>query len=206
MYRSYIKVLLEKCVVNLKGSVYRLNMYVKGGDETVMSIERIIEEYGDYLLRVAYVYVKNKETAEDIVQDVFIAFYEKQHQYKEQASLKTYLVKMTVNRCHDYFRSWRYKRVVLFEKVTGKSSEETPEAFVMQNEQSTDLLAVLLTLSLAYREVIILYYYEEMSTVEIAKVLNCPESTVRTRLQRARKQLKNKMVDVEWEELSYESN
>lgn len=50
--------------------------------EVVTEIEEIIAEHGDYLLRVAYLYVKNNSTAEDIVQDVFIAFYEKQDQYR----------------------------------------------------------------------------------------------------------------------------
>ncbi|XRD26516.1 sigma-70 family RNA polymerase sigma factor [Lysinibacillus fusiformis] len=84
----------------------------------MMDIEQVIEEHGDYLLKVAYLYVKNKATAEDIVQDVFIAFYQKQEQFRQQASLRTYLVKMTVNRSHDYLRSWKSKRLTLFEKIS----------------------------------------------------------------------------------------
>ena len=170
----------------------------------VTSIEQVIEAYGDYLLRVAYVYVKNKETAEDIVQEVFITYYEKHAQFRYESSLKTYLVKMTVNRCHDYLRSWRHKRIVLFEKVTGKQTNETPEKVYVEQVQQTNLLAVLLTLSLPYREVIVLYYYEELSTVAIAKMLNCSESTIRSRLQRARRQLKNRMNADDWEAFSHE--
>lgn len=172
----------------------------------MINIEKVIEEYGDYLLRVAYLYVKNEATAEDIVQDVFIIFYEKQQQYRGDASLKTYLVRMTVNRCRDHLRSWRHKRVVLFEKMTGRHTSETPEQKLVEKIETGDLVEVLFTLSLTYREIIILYYYEEMSTVAIAKLLNCPESTVRTRLQRARKQLKNRMIDYEWEVFHDESN
>jgi len=80
-----------------------------------MDIEKIIAEHGDYLLKVAYLYVKNEATAEDIVQDVFIAFYQKQEQFRQESSLRTYLVKMTVNRSHDYLRSWKSKRLTLFE-------------------------------------------------------------------------------------------
>src|SRR5699024_1807053 len=170
----------------------------------VTSIEQVIEAYGDYLLRVAYVYVKNKETAEDIVQEVFITYYEKHAQFRHESSLKTYLVKMTVNRCHDYLRSWRHKRIVLFEKVTGKQTNETPEKVYVEQVEQTNLLAVLLTLSLPYREVIVLYYYEELSTVAIAKMLNCSESTIRSRLQRARRQLKNRMNADNWEAFSHE--
>ena len=61
------------------------------------------------------------------------------------------------------------------------------------------------TLSITYREVQILYYFEDMTTVEIAELLECPEATVRTRLRRARKQLANCMIDYEWEELRHES-
>lgn len=174
--------------------------------ERVVAIETIIEEYGDYLLRVAYVYVKNETTAEDLVQDVFISFYEKQVQYRGEASLKTYLVRMTVNRCHDYLRSWKHKRIVLFEKITGKPSHMTPERQLIEMTEKRDLIDVLFTLSVLYREVILLYYYEEMSTVDIAKLLKCPESTVRTRLQRARKQLKTRMIDYDWEVFNDESD
>lgn len=168
-------------------------------------IEEIITEHGDYLLRVAYLYVKNRATAEDVVQDVFIAFYQKREQYRGDASLRTYLVKMTVNRSHDYLRSWKNKRMVLFEKVTGKSTNHTPERAMLQKAEKQELVEALFTLSITYREVLILYYFEEMTTVEIAKLLDCPEATVRTRLRRARKQLENRMIDYEWEELRHES-
>jgi RNA polymerase sigma factor (sigma-70 family) len=171
----------------------------------VVEIEEIITEHGDYLLRVAYLYVKNSATAEDIVQDVFIAFYEKQDQYRGEASLRTYLVKMTVNRSHDYLRSWKNKRIMLIEKVTGKVTRHSPERAMLEKVEKRELVDALFTLSVAYREVLILYYFEEMTTVEIAKLLVCPEATIRTRLQRARKQLGNRINDYEWEELRHES-
>ncbi|WP_415579358.1 sigma-70 family RNA polymerase sigma factor [Filibacter tadaridae] len=173
--------------------------------EVVAEIEEVIDEHGDYLLRVAYLYVKNRATAEDIVQEVFIAFYEKQGQYRGEASLRTYLVKMTVNRSHDFLRSWKNKRITLFEKVTGKSTNRTPERSLLEKAEKQELVEALFTLSITYREVLILYYFQEMTTVEIAELLDCPQATIRTRLQRARKQLANRIVDYEWEELRHES-
>ena len=174
-----------------------------GGD--VIKIEEVIAKHGDYLLRVAYLYVKNKATAEDIVQDVFISFYQKQAQYRGRASLRTYLVKMTVNQSHDYLRSWTHKRITLFEKVIGKGTNDTPERTLIDKVEKKELVEALFTLSITYREVLILYYFEDMTTVEIAKLVDCPEATVRTRLRRARKQLANRMIDYEWEELRHES-
>ena len=147
-----------------------------------MEIEQIIAEHGDYLLKVAYLYVKNEATAEDIVQDVFIAFYQKQQQFRQESSLRTYLV-----------------------KITGRTTTITPEKELLAKSTKQELVAALFTLSVPYREVLILYYFEEMTTVDIAKLVRCPEATIRTRLQRARKQLASIIGDDDWEVLRYES-
>ena len=76
---------------------------------------------------------------------------------------------------------------------------------MLEKAEKQELVDALFTLSITYREVLILYYFEEMTTVEIAKLLDCPEATIRTRLQRARKQLGNRLIDYEWEELRHES-
>lgn len=96
-------------------------------------IEVVIAEYGDYLLKVAYLYVKNRTIAEDIVQDA------------------------------------------LFEKVTGKSFNKSPELEMIEKTEKWELVEALFTLTVIYREVLILYYFEELNTVEIAKLLECNE-------------------------------
>ncbi len=162
-----------------------------------MNIEKVVDDYSDYLLRVAYVYVKNQSTAEDIVQEVLIRYCQRSDQFREESSLKTYLVKMTVNRSHDYLRSWTHKRVLLKEKIIGTKSMKTPERHLIEEETTESVLTALLSMKLIYREVLVLYYYEESSTVEIAQILNCPEPTIRTRLQRARIQLKEQFEQQE---------
>ncbi|WP_432352907.1 sigma-70 family RNA polymerase sigma factor [Sporosarcina sp. A2] len=162
-----------------------------------MNIERVMDNYGDYLLRVAYIYVKNQSTAEDIVQDVFIRYYQRSEQFRQDSSLKTYLVKMTVNRSHDYLRSWTHKRMLVKEKIKGINTRKTPEWHVIEQETSETVLTALLSMKLIYREVLVLYYYEESSTIDIADILNCPEATIRTRLQRARSQLKVRLEEQE---------
>ncbi len=160
-----------------------------------VDIEKVLGEYGDYLLRVAYLYVKDENIAEDIVQDVMMKFYQNQRQFKGQSSLKTYLVKMTVNRSHDYLRSWKSKGLVLVEKLRGISAKRSPEQQMIKNEDNQVLVKAMFSMTLIYREVLILYYFEELSTVEIAGLLSCPEATIRTRLQRGRRQLKQRLQD-----------
>ena len=62
-------------------------------------------EHTDYLLRIAYLYVKDWQSAEDIVQDTFLTYYAKFEQFAERSSLKTYLVRITINKCKDYLKS-----------------------------------------------------------------------------------------------------
>ena len=74
----------------------------------------MIEEHAAHLLRLAYLYVKNRQTAEDIVQEVFIKF--SQRGYEERGQLRAYLSTLTINQSKDYLKSWHYKKLLLQEK------------------------------------------------------------------------------------------
>ncbi|EKU42868.1 sigma-70 family RNA polymerase sigma factor [Lysinibacillus capsici] len=161
----------------------------------------IMQEHGEYCLRVAYLYVKDWAIAEEIVQDVFFSYYRQQDRFEQRASLKTYLVKITVHKSHDYLRSWKNKRHQLFEKLHIGASKRTPETMLLAQHERTTLTNALFELPITYREVVILYYYQELKVREIADILTCAENTVKTRLHRARKMLQEKLVNSEWEVL-----
>ncbi len=94
----------------------------------------IMDEHGEYCLRVAYLYVKDWAIAEEIVQDVFYAYYRQQERFEQRSSLKTYLVKITVHKSHDYLRSWKNKRLMLFEKLHIGVSRRTPETDLLEKD------------------------------------------------------------------------
>ncbi len=73
----------------------------------------IINEHNDYLLQLSYLYVKDWNTAEDVVQELFVNYWVKSEQFQAQASLRTYLTRMAINRCKDYLKSWRYRTQTL---------------------------------------------------------------------------------------------
>lgn len=158
-----------------------------------MEIEQLIHTYGDYLYRIAFIYTKDARMAEEVVQDVFFNYYRKSEQHNGQASLKTYLVKMTVNRSYDYLRSWKSKKQFLLEKFQGVT--KGTEQLYLEKEERGEITAAVLTLPVKDREVLLLYYYEEMTIVEIAQILNRPESTIKSRLQRAREKLKSRLAE-----------
>lgn len=156
-------------------------------------LEQLMDEHADYLMKVAYVYTKNWATAEEVVQDVFIKFYNKSDQFEARSKVRTYLVKMTVNQAHDYLRSWRYKKEMLLEGLSIKRNDtmkSTEQLFHAQLEKS-ELVSKMITLPVQSREILYLYYFEEFTTREIANLLKLSEGNVRTRLSRARTQLKD---------------
>ena len=157
-----------------------------------MEIEQLIDQYSDYLYRLTYTYVKDFHVAEEIVQDVFMKFYETEQQYRQEASLKTYLSKIAIHKSYDYLRSWRYRMVVVKEQFTLISP--SIEQKVVQDEQEQQLFSHILTLPIKYREVLIFYYYEQLNVTQIAELLKQPVATIKTRLQRARALLKPLIV------------
>ena len=161
-----------------------------------MDIDALIDEYSDYLFRIAFIYTKDIFLAEEVVQDVFFKFYTHTN-FKGHASVKTYLTKMTINRSIDCTRSLRYKTMQLFDHFTTTSVEEQ----LIETEQRQEITAAVLTLPLKYRQVLLHYYYEDLSVQQIATLCDLPLSTVKSRLQRARHKLKDQLPHISWEVL-----
>ncbi|MGN7477051.1 sigma-70 family RNA polymerase sigma factor [Solibacillus silvestris] len=159
--------------------------------------DAVMDEHSRYLVRIAYLYVKNWATAEDIVQEVFVTYFQKSDQFRSESSLKTYLTKMTANRAKDYLRSWKHKKDMFFDTVFAQTKGSDEE--VIQKEQLASLEQKLFRLPLKYREPLILYYYDEQSIAQIASYLQLNENTVKTRLRRAKQQLKEFFNEEEME-------
>ena len=169
----------------------------------INELKDIMNHFTEPLLRISYGYVKDLHTAEDIVQEVFIKFYHQPHQYEERGQLKAYLAKMTVNKSKDYLRSWTYRKIQLQNKWRTPSLSRNVDELVRKDEQSLVGNAIL-ELPLKQREVLIHFYFNDMTISEIAKVLSIPESTVKTRLTRGRELLRHRLNGIEWEVLLHE--
>lgn len=164
-------------------------------------LDSIIDEYGEDLIRLAYFYVRNRETARDIVQEVFLTFYEKAN-YEERGKLQTYLTTLTANRCKDYLRSWSFRKLLYNRDwIEQIHSERDP---LVLDEEKKEIGIAILDLPIKYREIILFYYYEEYTMREIAQLLAISENTVKTRMYKARELLKKKLRSEHWEVLSIE--
>ena len=166
-----------------------------------IQLKKVMKENGEYLIRLAFSYVKNWSTAEDIVQEVFVTYYQRSHQFENRSSIRTYLAKITVNKCHDYLRSWKNKIPFYNNLQNGQSTsnQDSPEKLVINKDKSDRLIQEILDMSIKYREVILLYYYQEFTILEISTILTVSENTIKTRLSRAKAILKRKLDGIEWE-------
>ncbi|MYL70444.1 sigma-70 family RNA polymerase sigma factor [Halobacillus litoralis] len=152
----------------------------------------LMESYGDMVVRVAFTYVKDQQLAEDLAQEVFIRCYQHLHTFEHRSSYKTWVYRITVNHCKDHVRSWSFRNLIPFEPMKiekGDQSHSVSEE-ILKEEENQVLFQKVLKLSLKLREVIIFYYYEELSVEEIADLLSVNVNTVKTRLYRARNSLK----------------
>ena len=145
---------------------------------TVDDLKELMFQYTEPLIRTAYGYVKDLQTAEDIVQDVFIKFYNHQENYIERGEIKAYLTKMTINKSKDYLKSWNYKKVSLQKKFFPTVGKRYTDELIRKDEQ-TIIGDAIIELPLKLREVLIHYYFNEMTIQEVAQFLTLPESTVK---------------------------
>src|SRR5690606_26525529 len=111
---------------------------------------------------------------------------------EQRSTYKTWIYRITVNKCKDYLKSWSYRNIYYRDKLQSffKGSSHSSESKFLVSEENEELFQKVLALPTKLRESIILYYYEGFSIDEIAELLAIKSNTVKTRLHRARATLK----------------
>lgn len=147
---------------------------------TNKEILEIYDRHADTVYRVCFAYMKNAPEAEDMTQETFLRLLSYDKPFENRRHEKAWLIVTASNLCKDALKKWwRYS-----ENIDDYAclAQEAPET-------GNEVLDAILALPPDYKDAVYMYYYEGYTTVEIARHLNCPESTVRSRLSRARKQL-----------------
>ena len=156
-------------------------------------IEQIYLEYHKLLYIVAFRILNNREDAEDVELEVWEKVIKNLDKIDEHDKVRTknYLIIITEHTAIDYYRK-KKKR-----KIHECSIEQYDEQSFFINKDATfedsELYMVLHNMKKRYSEVLLLYYVNEMTTDEIAKMLNVKDATVRKRLERAREQLRKEL-------------
>lgn len=157
-------------------------------------LEHWMTEYGTSILRVSFLYTRDRQLAEDIAQETFLKAYLQYEQFRRDAALKTWLMRIAINLCKDHKKSTWFRRVDCQELIEELFNDESGlEEIVSKKEENLELIAAIMNLPAIYKEVILLHYYQEFSVKEAAQILAVPEATVFTRLRRARTLLKKRL-------------
>ena len=162
-------------------------------DKEESALIELMEQYGDYLVRTAFLLLKDHQTAEEAVQDTFIIAFEKIKQLDDPAKLKSWLTSIVMNCCRSRMRKWSWKNILLpFENGQAPEDESaiSPEDELLGLIWNQNLSNAIHELDYKYREVITLFYFNEMKINEIALSTGEKENTIKSRLKRARAQLK----------------
>jgi RNA polymerase sigma-70 factor, ECF subfamily len=150
------------------------------------AFQKLIEAEKEKLNRMAYLYLKNESDAIDIVHETLYKAYISIEKLKEPDYFSTWLMRILINTALDFNK--KNKWIIPVEELERYGNDENTER--LHVEERLDLVDAIARLEEKYKTVIILRYYNDLPIKEIAKILNCPEGTVKTNLHRAIQQLR----------------
>ena len=159
-------------------------------------IRQAMGAWGGSVWRLALAQTGSKEDAEDVYQDVSLRLAQSATEFSSQEHLKAWLLRVAVNRCHDVARLRSRRPAVPLDSMPFEPSDAGP----LSPDEVRALWEAVGELPESMRVVIHLYYQEGYSGKEIAGLLGLEPSTVRTRLQRARAQLKISLGGVDYDQ------
>lgn len=144
--------------------------------------EEIMEKYSDMIYRIAFANVKIKVDAEDVFQEVWCRYYQKNKTFESEEHRRNWLINVTLKCCKKLYSSARYKRTVLTDDMS-LLKEKLPE-------RDFEIYDAVIRLPEKYRIPVYLYYYEGFSVNEISEITKTNASTVRSQMKRGREKLK----------------
>lgn len=148
-------------------------------------VGRAIALYADTVQRLCMLYLKQKEDAEDIFQNVFLKYALTSAAFESPEHEKAWILRVTVNECKDLLKSFFRSRSVSLETVMEQAAS--------MEEDHREVLEAVLSLPQKYREVVYLHYYEGYTAPEIGRILGKNSNSVYTLLTRSKNLLREKL-------------
>ncbi len=153
------------------------------------SLDELMDEFGDDVLKYAYAITKDRELAKDVAQETFIKAHYKIDSFRGQSSLKTWLFAITRNTALNYISSSYIRRVLSFANIKPRQTAMSAEAAFMGKQSADEIWLIVMALPGKLREALVLDLQHELSVQEISDLLRIPEGTVKSRLHRARQKV-----------------
>lgn len=159
--------------------------------DAIEIIEGLYRQYSLNIQRVCFLYLGDIAASEDAMQDTFLKVHEKYNSFQGKSDIKTWLTRIAINTCKDMLRKEKRREIIVFSEDIQKKQND-----IMNSEETMNKLLVteaIQKLPQKLREVVILFYYQELSTKEISNILRIPRTTVEFRLKKARIEIKRMM-------------
>ncbi|MBI4478166.1 MAG: sigma-70 family RNA polymerase sigma factor [Acidobacteria bacterium] len=156
--------------------------------------EAIVRQYWRKVFNVAYKFVGKHDEAEDLAQDVFLKIFRSLETFDRRANFQTWLISVSRNLCIDYYRSVRRERETIDRDINAEdlspvSTDIGQQRRMERLDLASELRAALQTLPPALRSAVLMRDIQDLSYQEIAERLQLPEGTVKSRINRGRKEL-----------------
>lgn len=165
-------------------------------------LQEKIDLYSDMLFKIAYARLGNRADAEDVVQETFYQYLKAAREFENAEHEKAWLIRVTLNGCRREWRNAFNRRrsdvqdlEQLCQENTEAEGECSPEETVLCRERAGAVMEAVWKLPMRYRDVIHLFYYEDLSVNEIAEILGRKTSTVTSQLTRGREILKKSLKE-----------
>ena len=159
---------------------------VKAKNGDMRTLLYLVNENRLDIYKVAKGILHSEDDVEDAIQNTVIKVFENIKTLKQDEFFETWMIRILINECNNIMR--KNKRVLRFQESLVVETYD-------DEYEKLDLINAIASLNNELKIITRLYYFEDMSTVKIAKILNIPEGTVRSRLARAREKLKKQMIE-----------
>jgi RNA polymerase sigma-70 factor (ECF subfamily) len=190
----------------LRGAVSEGPLVERCRQGDAQAFARLVALHEGMVFNLAARLTGDPEEARDIAQEVFLQVYRTLGRFEGRSSLKTWIYRIVVNRCHNRQRWWRRRRRSCshpLEELTVREEARlaagqagaSPYEQVRQRETARLVQAALLSLSFPHRAILLLRQVEGLSCEAIAAALSLPEGTVKSRLARAREALRRSLLE-----------
>ncbi|MFD0681293.1 MULTISPECIES: RNA polymerase sigma factor [unclassified Paenibacillus] len=180
--------IIEVAVLESKVNFDYLKYLSKSSDKKAI-LEELMTAYGKDVWNYAFSITRKWDQADDITQEVFIKVYRNLYTFRNESSVKTWILTITRNMTLDYRRSAFYRKVSLMSFIAPSGVQPSTEQAVIDKLAVNDLWKLVLQLPVKYREILLLYAHYQLSMKEIAQILGVTEGTVKSRLFHARKKI-----------------
>jgi RNA polymerase sigma-70 factor (ECF subfamily) len=158
-------------------------------------IREMIERYSDMIYGIASAHMRTREDAEDIYQEVFLIYLQKQQKFREEEHRKAWLIRTTLICCKRALSSSWKKRNILTDDAAKSYDMSGGEPFAsFESKEENEVYMAVRALPEKYRTVIYLFYFEQQSVQEISEILKRRPGTVRMQLTRGREMMKQILV------------